>query len=176
VIRLAICLVLPLAALPVYAEPPTQVSGDFDHLPTIVAERTSGGNWIVDATDVEWWTGDLVGTATSEYKIVFHRSGVVTFSSKGEFTGSVLGSEEGTLQYQLTGVLQPGATSWQGSWWMGQGTGGLEGAHAGEHGGVPAGPTPVPCARTKARYTLRPKKTAAARAMHWDQGMTHLRK
>ena len=141
---LAICMLLPLAALPVYAEPPTQVSGDFDYEPTIVGERTSGGNWIVDATDVEWWTGDLEGTATSEYKAVFHRSGVVTFSSKGEFVGSVLGSEEGTLQYQLTGVLQPGATSWQGSWWMGQGTDGLEGAHAGGTWWGPGWPNPSP--------------------------------
>jgi hypothetical protein len=46
------------------------------------------------------------------------------------FEGSVLGSEEGTLEYQLTGVLQAGAEEWQGTWWMGNGTGGLEGAHA----------------------------------------------
>jgi len=96
---ITICMVLPLASLPAYAEPPTEVSGDFDYVPTIIHDEFRGGNWIVDATDVETWTGDLVGTATSEYKAIFHRLGVVTFSSKGVFVGSVLGSEEGTLEY-----------------------------------------------------------------------------
>jgi hypothetical protein len=125
-----VCMVLSMASLPVYATPPTEVSGDFDYEPTIIHDEYRGGNWFVWATDVEWWTGDLVGIATSEYLGISHRSGVVTFSSKGMFEGSVLGSEEGTLEYQLTGVLQAGAEEWQGSWWMGNGTGGLEGAHA----------------------------------------------
>jgi hypothetical protein len=141
---LAICMVLVVASLPVYAEPPIQVSGDFDYLPTIVDERTSGGNWIVDATDVEWWTGDLVGMATSKYKIVFHRSGVATFTSKGQFVGSVLGSEVGTLEYQLTGIMMPGATEWRGSWWMGRGTGALANAHAGGTWWGPGWPNPSP--------------------------------
>ncbi len=128
---LTICMVLPMALLPVYAEPPTEVSGDFDYLPAIIHEEFRGGNRIVDATDVEWWMGDLVGDATSEYKAIFHRSGVATFSSKGVFVGSVLGSDVGTLEIQLTGVLQAGATEWQGTWWMGRGTGGLANAHAG---------------------------------------------
>jgi hypothetical protein len=127
---LAVCMVLGVASLPVYAEPPIQVSGDFDYEPTVVHQEVRGGNLIVDATDVEWWTGDLVGTASTEYKAFFHRSGVLNFSSKGVFVGSVLG-KEGTLEYQLTGIRQKGATEFQGSWWMGRGTGELANAHAG---------------------------------------------
>lgn len=141
---LMVCMLLSLAATPAAAKRPTEVSGTFDYLPTIVDIQNRGGNTIMQATDIEWWTGDLVGAATSEYKAIFHRSGVATFSAKGVFVGSVLGSEEGTLQYQLNGVLQAGATEWQGSWRMGQGTGGLEGIHAGGRWWGPGFPGPSP--------------------------------
>jgi hypothetical protein len=141
---LLVCMVLLAASLPVYATTPTEVSGDFDYEPTIVHDEFRGGNWFVWATDVEWWTGDLEGTATSEYLAIFHRSGVATFSSKGVFEGSVLGSDTGTLEYQLTGILQAGAAEWQGTWWMGNGTGGLENAHAEGTWWGPGWPNPSP--------------------------------
>ena len=51
---LAAFMVLVVASLPVYAEPPIKVSGEFDCEPTIVHDETRGGNWIVEATDVQW--------------------------------------------------------------------------------------------------------------------------
>jgi hypothetical protein len=139
-----VCMVLSIASLPVYGTSPTEVSGDFDYEPTIIHDEFRGDNWFVWATDIEWWTGDLEGTATSEYKVIFHRSGVATFSSKGVFEGSVLGSETGTLEYQLTGILQAGAKEWQGTWWMGNGTDGLENAHGQGTWDGPGWPNPSP--------------------------------
>jgi hypothetical protein len=139
-----VCMVLSMASLPAYATTPTDVSGDFDYEPTIVYDEFRGGNWFVWATDVESWTGDLVGTASSEYLAIFHRSGIATFSSKGVFEGQVLGSDTGTLEYQLTGILQRGATEWQGTWWMGNGTGGLANAHAEGTWWGPGWPNPSP--------------------------------
>jgi hypothetical protein len=141
---LLVCLVLLTASLPAYATTPAEVSGDFDYLPTIVHDEFRGGNWFVWATDVEWWSGDLVGTATSEYMAVFHRSGAATFSGKGVFEGSVLGSDTGTLEYQITGILQAGATEWQGSFVMGNGTGGLANAHVEGSWWGPGWPNPSP--------------------------------
>jgi hypothetical protein len=129
---LLVCMVLPVGSLPVYAEVPTEVSGDFDYYPVCdFPGDILGGNWFLHCTDTENWTGDLVGTATTEYWVIFHRSGVATFSSKGVFEGSVLGSDPGIAVFQLTGILKAGTEEWQGTWRMGQGTDGLENAHGG---------------------------------------------
>ena len=129
---LTVCMVLPMASLPVSAEVPTEVSGDFDYVPVCdFPGETHGGNWFLHCTDTETWAGDLVGTATTEYWVIFHRSGVVTFSSKGVFDGLVKGKGPGIAEFQLTGILQAGATEWQGTWRMGQGTDLLVNVHAG---------------------------------------------
>jgi hypothetical protein len=137
-------IILLTAWLPAYATTPTEVSGDFDYEPTIVYDEYRGGNWFVWATDVEEWSGDLDGTATSEYLAIFHRSGVATFSGQGVFVGSVMGSDVGTLEYQITGILKAGATEWEGNFVMGRGTGGLANAHVEGTWWGPGWPGPSP--------------------------------
>ena len=128
---LIVGMVLPVASLAVYAEAPATASGEFTYeFECDLPGEILGGNWFLHCTDIEKWEGDLAGTATTEYWVIFHRSGVATFSSKGVFVGSVPGSDSGTAQFQLTGILKAGATEWEGTWWMGQGAGGLEGVHA----------------------------------------------
>ena len=126
---LLVCIVLPMVSLPAYASIPTEVSGTFTYTYECDAQEVLGVNLFVHCTDTEEWTGDLVGTATTEYWVIFHGSGVATFSSKGQFVGSVLGSDVGIAEYQVTGILKARATEWQGTWWMGQGSGGLECVH-----------------------------------------------
>lgn len=129
---LIVGMVLPIASLLVYAEVPTEALGEFDYVPVCdFPGETLGGNWFLHCTDTEHWTGPLQGTATTEYWVIFHRSGVATFSSKGVFQGTVLGSDPGIAEFQLTGILQAGAAEWQGTWRMGQGTDGLEDVHGG---------------------------------------------
>ena len=43
--------------------------------------------------------------------------------------GSVLDGEPGIAELQLTGILKAETDDWQGTWWMGQGTEGLENVH-----------------------------------------------
>jgi hypothetical protein len=123
-------LVLPVVSLPAYAEVPTEVSGEFSYEYQCEPPELLGGNMFMHCTDTETWTGPLAGTATTEYWVIFHRSGVATFSSKGEFEGTVLGSDTGVAEFQVTGILQPDAAEWRGTWRMGQGTGGLDNVHA----------------------------------------------
>jgi hypothetical protein len=132
---LIVGMVLPMASLPVYAEVPTEVEGTFIYEYECDIPEVLGGNVFLHCTDTETWMEDeagtaLAGEATTEYWVIIHRSGVATFSSKGVFEGSVLGSEWGVAQFQVTGILQAGATEWKGTWRMGRGTGGLENAHA----------------------------------------------
>jgi hypothetical protein len=135
---LMVGMVLPMASLPVYAERPAVVEGDFGYVPVCDPPgETLGGNLFLHCADTETWTEDpegtgLDGTAITEYWVIFHGSGVATFSSKGVFRGWVLGSDWGTAEFQLTGIgiLQAGVYEWQGTWRMGQGTDGLENAHA----------------------------------------------
>ena len=127
---LLVCLVLPVASLPVYATTPTEVSGTFTYGFDCDAPEPLGVNLFLHCTDNETWTGPLEGTATTEYWLIWNtRSEVMVFSSKGEFDGSVLGSGPGVAEFQLTGILKAGAEEWQGTWWMGQGSEGLENVH-----------------------------------------------
>ena len=136
VMLLIVGLVLPVASLPVYAEVPIEVEGTFTYeYDCDFPGEVLGGNLFLHCTDRETWMEDeagtaLAGEATTEYWVIFHRSGVATFSSKGVFEGSVLGSESGIAEFQVTGILQAGAGEWQGTWRMGRGTDGLENVHA----------------------------------------------
>lgn len=124
---LTVCMVLPMGSLPVYATPPTEVSGIFDMaVITVTGSRTAGPNTFIYGTDVEVWQDDLVGVGKTEWVVrMVHASGVVTFSSLGVFTGTVLGSDEGTMEYRLTGQIPPGGGDWYGQWVILGGTGGL---------------------------------------------------
>ncbi|MGD8465901.1 MAG: hypothetical protein PVI09_18720 [Anaerolineae bacterium] len=131
---LLVCMVLAVASLPVYASKPTRVSGGFGYVPVCPEIEFLGGNTFMYCEDTEDWDGGLVGTATTKYWVIFHGElgeGPATFSSKGQFVGSVgEDGEQGTAEFQVTGILKAGAEQWQGTWWMGQGTEGLENVHA----------------------------------------------
>ncbi len=127
---LLVCMILITASLPVYATPPTEVSGIFD-LETIVytGTRTAGPNTFIYGTDVEVWQGDWAGVGETEWVVTALASGVLLFSSRGVFTGTVLDSDEGTMEYQLTGQIPPGGGEWYGQWVILGGTGGLANVH-----------------------------------------------
>lgn len=140
---LLICTILPMASLPAYAEVPTEVSGTFTYLPDCT-EEIRGVNLFLHCTDIEWWTGDLDGEALTEYWAKFYPSGAATFSSKGVFYGSVLGSAPGTAVFEVTGISQAGTDQWQGTWRIGQGSEGLENVHGQGTWYGPEPPTPPP--------------------------------
>lgn len=126
---LLVCAVLPLAFLPVYATPPTDVSGIFDLIEvTYTRFQTAGPNTFIYGTDVEEWQGGLDGEGQTEW-VVGVVGGVMTFSSIGVFEGTVLGSDFGTMEYRLTGQIPPGGTEWYGQWVILGGTGGLANVH-----------------------------------------------
>jgi hypothetical protein len=133
-------MVLPMASLPAYAEIPTEVHGNFTYEPACAFPGEAlGVNLFVPCTDTETWTepldgtpttGYVDGTAWTEYWLIWNtRSEVLVFSSQGEFDGSVLGSDRGIAEVRLTGISKDGAKQWQGTWLIGQGSGGLEGVH-----------------------------------------------
>ena len=126
---LLVCMVLLMASLPVYAAPPTEVSGIFDIEVTVTGSRLAGPNMFIYGTDVEDWQGHLTGVGETEWVVRAYASGRATFSSQGVFTGTVLGSETGTMEYRLTGRIPPGGGDWYGQWVILGGTGGLANVH-----------------------------------------------
>lgn len=135
-----VCMLLLTASMPAYATPPTVVSGGFDYTYDCPYNEWRGGNLFLWCTEEVTYTGPIEGVQKDEYVVIFHASGLATFSSKGQFEGSVLG-KEGTLETQATGILLPGATGWKGTVSMQRGTGDLANAHVQgkwhETGGTP---------------------------------------
>ncbi len=127
-----VCLILPVAALPVFGGKPIDVEGRFGYLPTLLDIRYAGPNQFWTSTDTEWWEGDIDGDAETEYVLILHGSDPYAdpgqFNSKGVFQGTILGSGEGTAVIKLTGHQKEGVP-WYGTWSIKQGTGGLAGVH-----------------------------------------------
>jgi hypothetical protein len=140
---LLVCMVLPMASLPAYAEPPTPVSGDVEYWPVVGPPRFAGGNTFLEGTDYEKWQGDFVGVAETEFRVTVFTSGFANGWIRGVFTGTVLGNEEGTLELLLVGKMPPGG-EWYGQWVILGGTGGLANAHGqGTWGGPGIGSDPA---------------------------------
>jgi hypothetical protein len=135
-IRIALilaCLMLPLVTLTVFAGAPMNVGGTFTYWPDPDGDiKVAGPNMFFPSKDTEWWAGDLEGTAETTYTLILHGldpfSDPGQFISKGEFAGTVLGSDEGTAAFQLTGH-QFTDVPWYGTWSIGQGKQGLAGIH-----------------------------------------------
>jgi hypothetical protein len=127
---LTICMLLPMIALPVYATPPTQVSGIFDIAVTVTDVRNAGPNMFIYGTDEEWWQGGLEGyVAETEFVVRAYASGRASFASRYVFEGTVLGSEDGTMEMQLLGQQAAPGEWWYGTWVILGGTRGLVNVH-----------------------------------------------
>ena len=127
---LTVCMVLPMASLPVYATPPTEVSGIFDVDVTVTGIRNAGPTLFIYGTDEEWWQGGLDGyVAETEWVVRAYASGRATFRSRYVFEGTVLGSETGTMEMQLLGQQSAPGEWWYGTWEILGGTGGLANVH-----------------------------------------------
>jgi hypothetical protein len=133
---LIVCMVLSIASLPVYATPPTEVSGvidyyvDFDN--TVILTR--GRNTFFYGTDEEYWQADPEGgldgyVAETDFVVIEHASGAATFQSQFVFEGTVLGSETGTMEMILIGQIPPGGEWWYGTWVILGGSDGLANVH-----------------------------------------------
>jgi hypothetical protein len=114
---LTVCMVLPMVSLPLYATPPTEVSGIFDIDVTVMGSRFAGPNMFIYGTDEEWWQGHLEGyVAETEWVVRMYASGRATFRSRYVFEGTVLGSETGTMEMQLVGEQSAPGEWWYGTW------------------------------------------------------------
>jgi hypothetical protein len=135
----AVCMILLVASLSVYAGPPVDVAGDFVYVPAIVGLRQAGDNLFMDATDTASWTGAFEGTSTEEYVAVLHGStgvfGTPDFAfEKGFYKGTVTFTGEvdgraGTLEILFVGKSPGDLSDWTGTWRIIRGTGELANLH-----------------------------------------------
>lgn len=133
----AVCLVLPMAA---YAEPQTDVVGDFTYLPTgCDEERWANDNQFVSSCHDtgDWYNGDFAGTSEEVYSVAFHGAAEGGFMYgyeyafyKGNvtFTGTVDG-KTGTLELLFIGRSPGALDDWNGTWRILSGTGELANLH-----------------------------------------------
>jgi len=115
------------------AAPPIPVSGDL----TITAvgdwvfEKNAGGNEFWSGEEVTFgdgWSGGISGSSVDYFRCVFHRNGVIQGFFTFYFTGTVLGSDLGTLVIEMS-LITTGAGRWMGSWVIKSAAGGLAGLH-----------------------------------------------
>ncbi|MCJ7551088.1 MAG: hypothetical protein MUQ30_15545, partial [Anaerolineae bacterium] len=129
---LLVCMVSLALSLPAFAGAPTDVEGFFTYVPVPGDSREAGPNQFTPSWDDEWWKGDLIGTASTEYTLILHGEDPYSdpgkFVSTGVFEGTVLDSESGEAAIKLVGHQSDGVL-WYGTWSIGRGTGGLEGVH-----------------------------------------------
>jgi hypothetical protein len=135
----ALLFVLLLPA--VYATPPTAVSGFWPvHIPiTWVDTRLADGNmFLLEATTVDEWTGDIAGEGSSLQTVAFHSSGFT-------YAEGILTLDDCTVEgISYTGTLVirwsgkgTAEGQWTGQWVILSGTGDLEHLHGqGTWGGI----------------------------------------
>jgi hypothetical protein len=130
-------------AVPALASPPTEVSGEYT-LTSPPLNRTwwpAGSNCIVEVDFTAAYTGDLVGTTNTHYRIVSHGpcgpNGPVpgqyheTLKGRGTFTGNVVGVS-GTFDYTYQAKVwpaDPGELNLNGRIVILKGSGGLVNLH-----------------------------------------------
>jgi Protein of unknown function (DUF3224) len=124
----------PLAANPAvtasYASPPTTVSGTATIINFVVTStRSAGGITFLGYTnDVTYVDGDFHGMSHVTGVLTLHADGSGLFNETETFTGSVLGSTQGTFVEANQGTVNSDGT-FQGRGVIKDGTGGLAGIH-----------------------------------------------
>ena len=131
---LLVCMILPMASLPVHADAPVGVQADFTYAPTGVCTEEFWANdnqFLLGCGDVgTWYAGDFLGSSEELYDIVFHGSegGFVyeygLYRGRVTFEGTVMG-EAGTLEILFVGKSPGDIADWFGTWRILSGTGGL---------------------------------------------------
>jgi hypothetical protein len=132
----AACLLL-LTAVPAAATPPEDVAGDWTYVPTVVElTKVAGQNMFFDGEDIGTWTGAFEGTSTEDFVIVYHGgAGFNYYSGLIEFTGTVNGSDPGTMIIRTVGTQWSGTPEptfdvpWNGRWVIISGSEGLANIH-----------------------------------------------
>jgi hypothetical protein len=126
-VLLGILLLTLVLAVPASASKPTEVSGAMQFVPPPQNRvwRPAGNNCFVEIDATHTWTGDLVGTSVTHWRIVSHgpceENGPVpykyheTINVKGTFTGMVAGKSgafgfTGTAENWPTGTGDPNIT------------------------------------------------------------------
>ncbi len=110
------------------AGPPVPASGSSTNCQCLTDFRPVGGNLILTWDITQTFTGTFTGTwVGTERDVVFH-NGSATFHGSGIFTGSVNGSQPGTIMLTYVGNA-PGPVGGIAYWVVDQGTGGLASLH-----------------------------------------------
>jgi hypothetical protein len=123
----------PLAANPAvtasYASPPTAVSGTATIINYVVGSpRSAGGMTFQGYTNDVLVVGDEIGTGHVIGRYTIRADGSGLFNETETFTGSVLGSAQGTCVLDNAGTFNSDGTA-QGRSVVKNGTGGLAGIH-----------------------------------------------
>ena len=127
-ILIACLTVGPLLSLPAYAQEQKSipVSGSFDYTPQIFTQFKAGDSQFFDASEDEVWTGDIVGTAVSPFRMVITPDGVWDAWLYTEFKGTVLGKYAGTMTVVSRYKRLAPKAHWAGEWMILSGTGDLK--------------------------------------------------
>lgn len=139
VLIFAIPLVLAALGPTAYASASTPATGTFNNNITPQKVTSHHGDTVIAFTFLETITGTLSGTRVGSGTLVIHPDGSLSVHNSGTFTGTIAGRVgSATLHAQASGTF----AAVEGRWWITDGAGGLEGAHAhGRLAGSATGPT-----------------------------------
>ncbi len=117
------------------AAPPVPVEGKWELEDQFIPGKFVGGNQFFTGEGVtvgNGWSGDFRGTSVDYFSSVAHKNGVVNARFTVYFSGTVLGSQFGTMVLEM-GLVYTTTGRMGGSWVIKSAEGGLAGLHgAGE--------------------------------------------
>lgn len=125
-IGVAVAALLLVSASAVTAGAPTEASGEWLYLPSVVGMRTAGCNTFLDTTEVGIWSGTFVGESAEVGNVVIHCNGRLGFNATVSFDSVTVGGKTGPLEMRANGVKASPEADWVGHWVILSGSGELE--------------------------------------------------
>jgi hypothetical protein len=121
---LAVITAVSVMAIPALAGPPENAEGTWTYWLTSDWQERVGCNIFWFMTDEGVFDGTFVGTEIEEGYVTIHCNGKMSYKGDLTFTGTVDGSDPGTMKIRNVGTFT--GTVWEGKWVILNGTGGLE--------------------------------------------------
>jgi hypothetical protein len=126
-VLLAVIMILSVVAIPALAGPPQEALGTWNYAPIVETMEYEfvSCNTFISMTDTGIFEGTFDGTEIEVGLAVIYCNGRASYKGILSFTGTVAGSEPGTMELRTVGN-SPDYSFWKGTWVILSGTDGLE--------------------------------------------------